>query len=247
MNIVRACMRRMAAWMDHTKGQAPPPSHYPPLRNPPLTKQQEALLHAFWSQQKHDVPLVPTLELDTVTAEEIGAAVRVLYGKRHGRRKRQRKRRHVTYKQRDAIAWLLLRLQQERRENTTMAKTRAEWINEFSQHMAGLSDYDDTDIADVAELTANDQEDRTGSADSAMWQNPQAAAQTVLNEWNAEAMEAADVPAPGQPDENQPTQTPENPEPEPDHHTTTPEPPMTTPESPQDAGNQQRYGGAAGP
>jgi len=129
--------------------------------------------------------------LDRVAPEEIGNAVRVLYGTRHARRKRQRKRRHVTYKQRDAIAWLLIRLHHERTERTEM--NRQEWMNQFRAHMSGVSDFTDTDIVDASEVAADEQQERTGTDDAAMWQPPMAAAQTTLNEWNREEAEALDA------------------------------------------------------
>jgi hypothetical protein len=136
-------------------------------------------------------------EFDAITAEQIGAAVRLLYGSRNARRKRQRKRRHVSYKQRDEIAWLLLRMYHERRNNE-MSKTRAEWITEFTQNMKGQgSDYDDENISAAAEEQANDQQQRSGSEDAALWQNPAASARSVLNEWNADEQEAGQSGEPG--------------------------------------------------
>jgi hypothetical protein len=121
--------------------------------------------------------------MDEIRADEIGAAVRVLYGTRHARRKRQRKRRHVTYRERDQIAWLLLRLQQERKEPQTMK--RNEWLEQFKNHVSSMTtnlspDMVD-DVAEYAEQAAEDQEHLTGTQDPAMWQAPAAAAQEFMN------------------------------------------------------------------
>lgn len=50
------------------------------------------------------------VEVGGVSQGELNAAITTLYGKRDGARKRQRRRHGVTYKQRDEIAQLLLRL-----------------------------------------------------------------------------------------------------------------------------------------
>jgi hypothetical protein len=164
---------------------------------------------AAWLQRAHGAAL------DSVDPEEIGAAVRLLYGTRNARRKRQRKRRHLSYKQRDGIAWLLIRLQHERKGNAKMSRTRADWISEFTQQMSGLSDHNAHDIADAAEQKADDQQARTGTDDAAMWQNPGASAQATLNEWNAETQEAGEqrnngeqraAGRPGQDDNDRPNQ-----------------------------------------
>lgn len=133
-------------------------------------------------------------ELDTVSAEEIGNAVRMLYGTHTTRRKRQRKRRHVTYKQRDAIAWLLIRLQHERKEHRQMNRT--DWVNQFTQYIGNMSEFNAQEIADAAEAKASEQNERTGTDDAAMWQAPGAAAQAQMNEWNREAEEAGESGTP---------------------------------------------------
>jgi len=137
--------------------------------------------------------LVVDDELDKVSAEEIGNAVRTLYGTRSERRKRQRKRRHVTYKQRDAIAWLLIRLAHERKERTM---TRQDWTAAFTEYMTGLSDYPPEDISEAAETAADQQEALAGTDDAALWQNPAGAARLVLNQWNRDAEEAAEAEQP---------------------------------------------------
>jgi len=121
---------------------------------------------------------------ESVTQEEIEHALRTLYGTRASWRKRQRKRAHMTYKQRDEIAWLLLRMQ---REIGHAKMTKSEWIDYFFTYTRNLAhDTTDQTAMDAATKAADEQQAKTGSDDAAMWQAPGAAAQQAMNAWNAE-------------------------------------------------------------
>lgn len=79
---------------------------------------RDAVSHVMRSirQEADPVPAVPDVEpapavaFTPVTEGEVQAAIAVLYAPREGVRKRQRRRRGVTYKQRDQIAHLILRM-----------------------------------------------------------------------------------------------------------------------------------------
>lgn len=61
-------------------------------------------------------PEPATVAFTPVTEGEVQSAVAALYGRKDGTRKRQRKRHGVTYRQRDQIAHLLLRMWHNREE-----------------------------------------------------------------------------------------------------------------------------------
>jgi len=181
-------IRRIGRWifpLPTVSGSAPPPERNP---SPGLAELQRELLaqefrSSFVAQDvgrltiRADAQEHVVMHIAAGSAGEIRNALRWLHGTRVAVRKHQRRRLHLTYRQRDAIAALLVRLTGVHNTMTPQA-----WIEAFAQYLGQVADITAEDAQQEGELEAQQQQSQFGD-DASLWQSPTAAAQQTANEW----------------------------------------------------------------
>jgi len=159
---------------------------------PQRTAAQEALIRARLTDEAEPFP--PPVE--HVTDAELRRALDWLLAIRHERRPHQRKRRAITYQQRDQVAAILLRLARTTPRTAAMtAQHREKWIRDTIAEMNRLAagtGSEGKDFALTVQQEADIQEDDYGD-DAATWEKPQDVAVRFAADFDAPASEGDDT------------------------------------------------------
>lgn len=160
---------------------------------PQRTAARDALIRA----DLHDETDAPIPGTEHVSAAEVRRALEWLLTEQHQRRPHQRRRRALTYRQRDQVAAILLRLARStKRETAVTAHNREKWIKETIGELNKLSAgtaAEHTDWAAAIEQEANAQEDEYGD-NSEEWDQPRDVAQRFIDDHHGDDAEQEETP-----------------------------------------------------